>query len=651
VDEKSSVKTPADTAEEDTKRTFHRLAAQESIPLLELIDRLYRTGPWRTQKQFADALAEGDSAPLDASSITRLRSGERSPSAVFVTQLLRASNADDATQDLAFKLFCEAFEGTRDKQIELYKLHVKLDKTTLDLAKAYDRITALESELRNAVQDRSDVDQKYWESRKETQKLRGTRTDLERERDALTEKITLLEAKLVEAQQERDVAQARCEALAVKVREVHWQAAAQHEREVMQFHTEMEQRVAERDRSLAERDRALAEREMAMMELQLKFDAAQADLLARTEQLTHVHEILSDTKDEAAAAAAVVVVKEPTLTTKLVDEPAKRLQSPDESQQLQAVVELEQLMNLRPESKLQVMPMLCAFIRRVQPAGTVHTAGTQALRIVLRQCANDYRGMVNLAGADLSGAEADGCSLRTANLKGALLRRASLRGTDLTGADLRECDLTDADLYGARLVGTQLSEASGLSASRLQHAETRTSTVLPYNLVHSRRLGRRFVADREPDEPRTLGAVLRLAREREGLSLAYVSKRTGVDVSRLYSYENDLLLDELDWPQLLAIAAVVKAKQKHAKALWEQVQRAGATSRPPIGFVPAPQLPSADGTDTPGHPGLAPAQSAEQTAFQDGNKRAQDAADITRINKLKDQQTNESNRRQPPHAV
>ncbi|WP_052433055.1 pentapeptide repeat-containing protein [Streptacidiphilus carbonis] len=650
MNEKSPVKELADRTEEDTKRAFSPAAAPETIPLLELIDKLYRAGPWKTQKQFADALAEGDSAPLDRSSITRLRSGERRPSAVFVTQLLRASNADDATQALAFKLFCEAFEGTRDKQIELYKLHVKVDKTTLELAKAYDRIAALESELRHAVQDRSDVEQKYWESRKETQKQRGARIDLEREREALTEKISLLEAKLLEAQQERDTAQARTEALAVKVRQVHWQAAAQHEREVMQFHTEMEQRVAERDRSLAERDRSLAEREMALMELQLKLDASQADLLARTEQLTTVHEILSG-KDEAAAAAAVVVVKEPTLTTTLVDEPAKRLQAPDESQQLQAVVELEQLMNLRPESKLQVMPMLCAFIRRVQPAGTVHTAGTQALRIVLRQCANDYRGMVNLAGADLSGAEADGCSLRTANLKGALLRRASLRGTDLTGADLRECDLTDADLHGARLVGAQLSDALGLSASRLQHTETRTSTVLPYNLVHSRRLGRRFVADREPDEPRTLGAILRLAREREGLSLAYVSKRTGVDASRLYSYENDLLLDELDWPQLLMITTVVKAKQKHAKAQWEQLQRAGATSRPPIGFIPAPQLPSADGADTPGHANLTPAQSIEQTAFQDGNKRAQNAADITRINKLKDKQADESSRRQPPHAV
>ena len=161
---------------------------------------------------------------------------------------------------------------------------------------------------------------------------------------------------------------------------------------------------------------------------------------------------------------------------------------------LGGIYALEQLAREHPEEyHVQIVRLLCSFIRHPAEAGRPESGGTDggglddpaheaeprcaphieaaAQAIGRRRVENDPSEFVlnlrgarlegaNLEGAVLSGAILEGANLEGANLEGAQLSDAILR-TDaiLRGANLEGAILWDADLSGADLSGADLSGA------------------------------------------------------------------------------------------------------------------------------------------------------------------------------------------------
>jgi len=169
---------------------------------------------------------------------------------------------------------------------------------------------------------------------------------------------------------------------------------------------------------------------------------------------------------------------------------------------LGAIYALERIARDSEADHIQVMELLCAYVRENAPKDSDYArkhaekprVDIQAILTVITrrpenrvawEAAKDYR--IDLQDTHLAGAEMDdaplakadlarailkGARLERADLQGAGLMRANLQEARLEGANLQEAGLMRANLQEARLEGANLQEA-GLEGATLKSADLR----------------------------------------------------------------------------------------------------------------------------------------------------------------------------------
>ena len=142
------------------------------------------------------------------------------------------------------------------------------------------------------------------------------------------------------------------------------------------------------------------------------------------------------------------------------------------------VYALEQLAREHPEEYyIQIVKLLCAFIRRMADGGRLESGGADGGRPDNsangsdRSCASDIEAAAQAIGDRRVENDPSGffLNLRGAHLRDANLSRADLSGADLSRANLRGANLSRANLEDANLEGAHLSRAN-LEGAHLSRA-------------------------------------------------------------------------------------------------------------------------------------------------------------------------------------
>lgn len=161
-----------------------------------------------------------------------------------------------------------------------------------------------------------------------------------------------------------------------------------------------------------------------------------------------------------------------------------------------AILALERMGRQNPDIHIQIMEILCAFVREnakrpkdydeenpLPPRHDVQFAltviGRRDTRLIAIEVDAGYRIDLrgcHLARADLQRANLERVLLKDANLHVAELEGANLQGADVRRADLHGADLHDADLQGAVLAGAKLQGAH-LWRANLQRAFLRDAVL------------------------------------------------------------------------------------------------------------------------------------------------------------------------------
>lgn len=175
-------------------------------------------------------------------------------------------------------------------------------------------------------------------------------------------------------------------------------------------------------------------------------------------------------------------------------EDGKEYTRPNIEVRVGAILALERIAKRSPDVHIQIMEILCAYIRentqekRVRPREDIQLALTVIGRRSEKAIAMEPTELINLCGthldhADLRGAQLPNAQLRGAQLNGANLLKAQLNGADLMQAQLnravlRGANLNKTDFFWAKLLEADLSGAEHLNkALQLSNADLRGALV------------------------------------------------------------------------------------------------------------------------------------------------------------------------------
>jgi hypothetical protein len=175
-------------------------------------------------------------------------------------------------------------------------------------------------------------------------------------------------------------------------------------------------------------------------------------------------------------------------TVKAIED-GKEYTRPNIEVRVGAILALERIAKRSPDVHIQIMEILCAYIREntkeelEKPREDIQRAQTVIGRRSEKAIAMEPNGLIDLRGTHLDHAD----------LRGARLPNAQLRGAQLNGAYLYTAQLNGADLYLARLneanlIGAQLNGSFGLRFAELRGAWARhldfTDVTIPREQLH-----------------------------------------------------------------------------------------------------------------------------------------------------------------------
>jgi hypothetical protein len=175
-------------------------------------------------------------------------------------------------------------------------------------------------------------------------------------------------------------------------------------------------------------------------------------------------------------------------TVKAIED-GKEYTRPNIEVRVGAILALERIAKRSPDVHIQIMEILCAYIREntkeelEKPREDIQRALTVIGRRSEKAIAMEPNGLIDLRGTHLDHAD----------LRGARLPNAQLRGAQLNGAYLYNAQLNGADLYLARLneanlIGAQLNGSFGLRFAELRGAWARhldfTDVTIPREQLH-----------------------------------------------------------------------------------------------------------------------------------------------------------------------
>ena len=179
-----------------------------------------------------------------------------------------------------------------------------------------------------------------------------------------------------------------------------------------------------------------------------------------------------------AAVASLGAVK----TVKGIED-GKEYTHPNIEVRVGAILALERIAKRSLDVHIQIMEILCAYIRentkekRERPREDIQLALTVIGRRSEKAITMEPWGLIDLRGTHL-----DHADLREARLPNAQLTGAQLNGANLYGAELNRAYLIAAQLNGADLIKAQLNEAN-LSEAQLNGVEYLTEAELRGVLV------------------------------------------------------------------------------------------------------------------------------------------------------------------------
>ena len=195
-------------------------------------------------------------------------------------------------------------------------------------------------------------------------------------------------------------------------------------------------------------------------------------------------------------------------TVKAIED-GKEYTRPNIEVRVGAILALERIAKRSPDVHIQIMEILCAYIREntkeelEKPREDIQRALTVIGRRSEKAIAMEPNGLIDLRGthldhADLRGARLPNAQLSKAQLNEARLIDAQLNGADLylarlneanlTGAHLNKARLPEARLNEANLIGAQLNGSFGLRFAELRGAWARhldfTDVTIPREQLH-----------------------------------------------------------------------------------------------------------------------------------------------------------------------
>ena len=195
-------------------------------------------------------------------------------------------------------------------------------------------------------------------------------------------------------------------------------------------------------------------------------------------------------------------------TVKAIED-GKEYTRPNIEVRVGAILALERIAKRIPDVHIQIMEILCAYIREntkeelEKPREDIQRALTVIGRRSEKAIAMEPNGLIDLRGthldhADLLGARLPNTQLSGAQLNEANLSKAQLNGAELTGVHLNKARLINAQLNGAdlslarlnesNLTGAQLNGSFGLRFAELRGAWARhldfTDFTIPREQLH-----------------------------------------------------------------------------------------------------------------------------------------------------------------------
>jgi uncharacterized protein YjbI with pentapeptide repeats len=589
--------------------------------LAERLRELYRISGWSSLKDFARAIAaqRTEAAPTTGT-LSRYLSGDRWPTEEFLGQMFSALDADmpgdaqltEELKDSTRQMYFECIRKTQPARYKAFEAEQLYGQAASEYEQSRKLVEELHDELQRARLERDELDAQLKQLGGVNSRVTKDRNQLKwqiaQQQAALDAKIAELNEELRRAKEERD------------------QARKERDNLVAGMHAAARAAAGERQALVEQHQEQLHQSETLLSE------ALERQRVAE-EQLETVRKALGTSDVDEPFAGSVTSI-EPV--ERLIQAQIRLLNGPEADEQCAAVDDMRRLMREHPAAQAQIVDVLCQFVRRPRAAGNPsHRAATGAVQAIAEQLRAGFVGPVDLSGADLSGAYLDSCTLRNARLRGVTLRRASLRDTDLAGADLTGADLLGADLRGARLASTDLQGVTNVTAADLEHTLDTKTMLLPDNLVRSRRLLRAVVTDRPGSvtEERSMGLLLRQARERSGLSLPDLSTRTRLDLPLLQAMEEGDPSSYRTLELLTSVVRAVGADTRQIAKFWEALQdrRFALAIREPrvhVTLQAAPALREGHRPRLTGSPeaktNLEQARSSEMDALRAGQSREQE---------------------------
>ncbi|WP_369037821.1 pentapeptide repeat-containing protein [Streptomyces adonidis] len=584
--------------------------------LAERLRELYKFSGCASLKEFRQAIgAQRTGSPPSVGTLSRYLSGDRRPTEVFLYELFRAldegkpGQLTEVLKEGTLQMYFECIRKTQPARYKAFEAERKYLQADRLYEQSRELVEELHEELQQIRMERDQLDtqlkQLAEENRRVTKESNQAKSLIAEQRAALDAKIAALNEELLSAKEERDQARQERDDLVDSMKAAA-RAAASERQALVEQHQEQQHQTETLLREALERQRVAEE------------------------QLETVRKALGTNEIEEPLTAPTT----DELPERCIEAQTRLLNGPDADEQSAAVDDLRRLMRDHPVVRAQIVDVLCQFVRRPRTTDSQpHRAATKALQAVVEQLRTGFRGPLDLSGADLSGAHLATCTLHNARLRGATLRRASLRGADLTEADLTGADLFEADLRGARLGGTNLQGVTNVTAADLEDAFYAKSTLLPDNLVYARnRLLRLVVVDRPGSvtEERSMGRLLRQARERSNLSLPELSTRTRLDLALLQAMEKGDPSSYRTLENLTSVVQAVGADTRQIARLWEALQdrRSALAIREPrahVALVAAPVLSEGHRPQLTGSsdakPHLERARSSEMDALRAGQSR------------------------------
>ena len=160
-------------------------------------------------------------------------------------------------------------------------------------------------------------------------------------------------------------------------------------------------------------------------------------------------------------------------------EDGKEYTHPNIEVRVGAILALERIAKRSLDVHIQIMEILCAYIRentkekRERPREDIQLALTVIGRRSEKAITMEPWGLIDLRGTHLDHADLREARLPNAQLTGAQLNGANLYGAQLNGADLSQAKLNRADLLAAQLNSARLLAAQLNGAEYLTEAELR----------------------------------------------------------------------------------------------------------------------------------------------------------------------------------